>query len=109
MAYAIKNDIQVKPMSNSYHGLRTDLILVRYKEIHVPYRSLKLKLRDKRKRGVEIQRRDELTKYNLTRMRKMMREVLNYRGIFDIKVVLREPANLVWSCPVPIKEQTNEF
>ena len=48
-------------------------------------------------------------KYNLTLARKMMREVLNYRGIFDIKTTLKEPANLVWSCPVPLKEQTNEF
>ena len=92
-------------MSNSYHGWRTDLILVRYKEIHVPYRSLKLKLREQRKQGLAIQSRDELTKYKLTLMREMMREVLNYRGIFDIKAVLREPANLVWSCPLPIKEQ----
>ena len=96
-------------MSNSYHGWRTDLILVRYKEIHVPYRSLKLKLREQRKQGINIQPKDELTKYNLTRVRKMMREVLNYRGIFDIKTTLKEPANLVWSCPLPIKEQTNEF
>ncbi len=105
MTYAIKNDIQVKSMSNSYHGWRTDLILVRYKDIHIPYRSLKLKLREQRKQGINIQPKDELTKYNLTNMRKMMREVLNYRGIFDIKAVLREPANLVWSCQVPIKEQ----
>ena len=105
MAYAIKNDIQVKSMSNSYHGWRTDLILVRYKETHIPYRSLKMKLRDKRKRGVEIHHGDERAKYNLTLVRKMMREVLNYRGIFDIKTTLKEPANLVWSCPLPIKEQ----
>ena len=96
-------------MSNSYHGWRTDLILVRYKETHIPYRSLKMKMRDKRKQGLEMQPRDELTKYNLTRMREAMREVLNYRGILDIKTTLREPANLVWSCPLPIKEQTNEF
>lgn len=96
-------------MSNSYHGWRTDLILVRYKETHIPYRSLKIKLRDKRKQGVEIQPRDELTKYNLTRMREAMREVLKFRGIFDIKAVLREPANLVWSCPLPVKGETNEF
>ena len=96
-------------MSNSYHGWRTDLILVRYKETHIPYRSLKLKLREQRKQGINIQPKDELTKYNLTRVRKMMREVLNYRGIFDIKTTLKEPANLVWSCPLPIKEQTNEF
>lgn len=90
-------------MSNTYHGWRTDLILVRYKETHIPYRSLKLKLREQRKRGIIIQPKDELTKYNLTRMREAMREVLKYRGIFDIKAVLREPANLVWSCPVPVK------
>lgn len=93
-------------MSNSYHGWRTDLILVRYKETHIPYRSLKLKLREQRKQGNNIQPRDELTKYNLTRMREAMREVLKYRGIFDIKTVLKEPANLVWSCPVPVKERT---
>lgn len=96
-------------MSNSYHGWRTDLILVRYKEIHVPYRSLKLKLHEQRKQGIIIQPKDDRMKYNLTLARKMMREVLNYRGIFDIKTTLKEPANLVWSCPVPLKEQTNEF
>lgn len=105
MAYAIKNDIQVMSMSNSYHGWRTDLILVRYKETHIPYRSLKLKLHEQRKRGIIIQPKDDRMKYNLTLARKMMREVLNYRGIFDIKAVLKEPANLVWSCPLPIKEQ----
>ena len=96
-------------MSNSYHGWRTDLILVRYKETHIPYRSLKMKLRDKRKQGVALPPKDERALYNLTRMRKAMREVLKFRGIFDIKAVLKELANLVWSCPVPIKEQTNEF
>lgn len=90
-------------MSNSYHGWRTDLILVRYKEIHVPYRSLKLKLREQRKRGIEIKPKDERAKYNFSISRRLMREVLNYRGIFDIKATLREPANLVWSCPVPVK------
>lgn len=92
-----------KPMSNSYHGVRTDIILVRYKEIHVPYRSLKMKLREQRKRGIEIRPEDEKTLRYFIRARKAMREVLKYRGIFDIKVVLREPANLVWSCPLPIK------
>lgn len=96
-------------MSNSYHGWRTDLILARYKETHIPYRSLKLKLREQRKQGIVIQPKDDRVKYNLTLVRKMMREVLNYRGILDIKTTLREPANLVWSCPLPIKEQTNEF
>ena len=92
-------------MSNSYHGWRTDLILVRYKEIHVPYRSLKMKLHEQRKQGIIIQPKDDRMKYNRALARKMMREVLSYRGIFDIKTTLKEPANLVWSCPLPIKEQ----
>lgn len=93
-------------MSNSYHGVRTDIILVRYKEIHVPYRSLKMKLRDKRKQGIEIRQEDEKALRYFIRARKAMREVLKYRGIFDIKATLREPANLVWSCPVPVKGVT---
>lgn len=94
-------------MSNTYYGWRTDLILVRYKETHIPYRSLKLKLREQRKRGIEIQPEDERAKHNFSISRKLMREVLRYRGIFDIKAVLKEPANLVWSCPLPIKGKNN--
>lgn len=76
-----------------YHGWRTDLILLRFKELHPKRKALKMKIKA---RGLP----ESMELCRLTMCIIEMRSVLKYRGVTNIKEALRDPANLVWSCPV---------